>query len=248
MKIIALVLGWALLGATASQAQQAAKDLKSLPILPQPLPSGDLISQAPDSSHWSINSTIITTAPTDASGAAKPDPTAPKPAVLNITKSGKIYLVESVSPDGKKMTRWKNEQFQATYPPEVSSPSIAFNSNAPNYVDFSKSDFPEFTWISAKNYVGMTKLGAAMGLVFKGSVPIRGARMALLSMQHPNPSDAIAVVDLNTHMPLMLQVGDEILVYQFTSGGTDVTLPPDVHKAFDLLRTRIQNASAVPPG
>jgi hypothetical protein len=250
MKIITLIFSGLLLGAALVHGQEAAKDLNSLPILPQPLPAGDLISQAPDPAHW----TIISSVTSAASAAAQSNPTAPKTTVINVTKSGKLYLVESVGPDGKKMVRWKDHQYQATYISGVAHPLVAYaptflmDGSVLYYMDFSKSDFPEFSWISASNYVGMTKVGAGMGLVFKASVPTKGTQMALLSTHHSSPSNAIAVVDLQSRRPLMLQVEDEVLLYQFTDSGTDVTLPPEVQQAFDSWRKQIRQASRPPPG
>jgi hypothetical protein len=247
----AFMLGCLLLCAGEMRGQDAPKDLKALQILPQPLPSGNLLSQAPDSARW----TVTAIAATKASSAARPNPPAPKPTVFTITKSGKLYLVESVGPDGRKMVRWKDHQYQATYVPGAAQPLIAYgpsflvDGSVLYYIDFSKADFPEFTWIAAGNYVGMTRLGGdAMGLVFKGRVATKGLQMPLLTGTHPDRADAIAVVDSKTQRPLMLQVDDELLLYQFSDGAAQVSLPPEVQLAFDSLRKLIKRATAVPPG
>jgi hypothetical protein len=72
--------------------------------------------------------------------------------------------------------------------------------------------------------------------------------MAVLSMSHVSPADAVAVVDVATHHPVMLQVEDELLQYQFNQGSADVTLPPEVKQQFDGLRRAMKQAANAPPG
>jgi hypothetical protein len=252
MKNVTLILGCLLLSVIEIHAQQAPRDLKSLAILPLPLPPGELISQAPDPGQWVVSSASVGPAP--ASDASQPNQPPPKLSVLTFTKANKLYRIDSTDSSGRTMVRWKDHQLQATYLgtspiPLVSyTPSFGSDGRVIYYMDFSKSDFPEFSWISARNYLGQTKLATGMAMVFKAKISAKGVAMAVLSMSHVSPADAVAVVDVATHHPVMLQVEDELLQYQFNQGSADVTLPPEVKQQFDGLRRAMKQAANAPPG
>ena len=184
------------------------------------------------------------TAPANTGGTSSPPP---KATIINVTKSGKNYLIEKTNPDGSKLIRWKSNQFQATYTPGSTRPQIDYTPGGLYYVDFSKTDLPEFSWISASNYAGMAKMGGSMGMVFKTTLSSRAGNAGIVTSPHENKTELIAVVDAKTLMPLMLQEDTVLLTYQFSQSG-DVTLTPEVQKAFDALRKEMQRASLVQPG
>ena len=233
-----------LVGALSLHAQSPPSDLSNLPITSEPLVDGNLLNRAPRLSSWTITSKIV--AP--ALAGAQPGPVS-KPSQSIVTKSDDLYMVESLDHDGKKIVRWKRNQLQATYLPGAVNPEIAYSPGALYYLDFSQSDFPELYWISAQDYLGTTKMGAGKVLVFKANVDVGAAKMPMLSIPHPSPSTVVALVDPETRKPIMLQVDDEVIVYQFApSPPPALALPKELQASFDFLIKRIQRASVLPPG
>ena len=81
----------------------------------------------------------------------------------------------------------------------------------------------------------------------KEKIPTSGGSTLHLLVLSSTTEDT-TVVDLATRKPMMLQVDNEILFYQFTSGAAEVSLPPEVQQAFNSWRKQIHQASLVPPG
>jgi len=246
MRMIACMLGVILFGAIPSFAQTPPTPPPAAPLQPQdltklstaraPLAPGPLLNPAPDLSQWTLTSTDVVLPPGEV-----PNP----PVTATVSKTRKIYEVETLI-SGQKLVFWCKDIWAAVYLPGTSQPSVSNDSASHYYIDFSKSDFPELNWISAKNYKGVAQLGGTKVLVFKSAIPMPTA--SIVALTHHVPTNAIALIDLATHRPLMFQLGGEVLTYQFNRASPNLTLPKDVENAFNSELQRYQMGFPHPSG
>lgn len=228
-----------------AQAPPTPQNLKTLHPVAQPLDPGPLTSPAPDQSQWIVTSSTVPGFPPPPDATGQPNLA---PTTTTVNKSNKIYQVITVSPDGQKLVRWSDRQFQASYPPGATSPNVEGGNSFPDFIDFSKSDYPDFSWISARNYAGVAQLGAVKVLLFKAKVS--AASLRFLSQYHNTrgPLETIALVDFQTRRPLMLQIEGELLTYQFTNLVPNLSLPLDAKSQFDQARKIQKQFSILPSG
>jgi len=91
------------------------------------------------------------------------------------------------------------------------------------YVNYSKTDFPGTEWISASNYSEIKSFVGQDCIVFKERRTGDQESSSVL----PNADSAVVYVDLKTRLPVYLQRGGEIRIYQFEA-------PPQVMLALPL--------------
>jgi hypothetical protein len=247
MKKVALILVGVLLGAGLIHAQ-TSPDLNTLVVAKVPLVPGPLLTPAPAHAQWTVTSSTVPGIPSPVGGTPQPS----APVIQTVNKSDHVYQVQTPVPGGL-LVRWNNQFMQATYLPGVSAPQIDINTGKLNFINFSKTDYPDFAWITERNYVGVAQLGTGKALIFKGKVKMLfGGALPVPLLTLPHSADgkenAIAAVDFLTRKPLMVQVSNELLTYQFTNQAPNLTLPKDVQNAFALMQKGIQQSRIVPSG
>ena len=137
----------------------------------------------------------------------------------------------------------------AAYLPGLDRSIIIHDEGSIYYIDFSKTDYPDFFWITPRNYVGVAQIGAGKALVFKGKVrlpTLTAPSIPSLSQDHGESAEVIGLVDLVTRRPLLLQVDSEQLSYQFAKTSPNLTLPPEVASAFAFWVKSMQNSMGMP--
>lgn len=180
----------------------------------QPLPSGSLPAKAPDRAQWLIlvkdsapslideQPKVQTNAPASQGGqpAAK-ETNAPAASSLDrqilVTKDKPLYHEQETGPNPAE--RWYTGEVAAVVRPGM-APSVVFSKRG----EGSFADFPDLSWISAKNYVGTRNIHGTDCLVFKGAIG-RGAEAI----------PAQACLDAKTRLPLVLEVSGTVQTYNF---------------------------------
>jgi len=216
--LLVLALSWV---PSLLMAQQPAAPPAEIP----PLPPGPLIQvRAPEMAQWIV--TPAQPAQAAAIPAAKPEENAAKPLLIATTKTGKTMLRQRQEPTGQILSTWCVDGQQITLWPDGKHWIVQIakvNPNLPdaNYVDYSKSDFPEFAWISKGNYAGIQKFKGVDCIVFKAQIRVES--------DDPAPTSFAAYIDVNTRFPLLLQDGDGIHLYEYKAAPKEpLTLPPQV--------------------
>ncbi|MFV0338297.1 MAG: hypothetical protein ACK5LK_08665, partial [Chthoniobacterales bacterium] len=143
-----------------------------------------------------------------------------------ITKTKPLYHEQTIFSSGSKSDIWYTGDVFLTVN-DGADPLINFKNekNKGRITDYSKTDFPAFSWISKKNFIGIQKVLGRDCLVFRAKIK-KEADDPLI--------DTIACVDLQSRLPVAMQ-GDITQYYQFGPAPTAMlTLPPNVQKVADL--------------
>ncbi len=235
-----------MLASSAAWGQVASPN----PTIP-PLPSGPLLKSAPDFSQWVV--TYI--APTPArKGAPASGNQASNPKVMRrveVIKTGPIRYLLTVEPDGSRMETWCTGTKQVYLHSGWKDPMVSDESDIkdPNSVDISKTDFPGCGWVSAKSYKGIQRLNGRDCIFFSDTVVVvqeivPGNASKTTSYQYP----ALAYVDMETRLPVMLITPSEIAVYQFGAAPqSTLTIPAQVKEAMEQQEKAINNLTRMPP-
>ena len=232
--LIFLLLGMACAGRLASA--QTAPPATATPA-PTP-PPGPLLNKAPDFASWTIVSQRVSAdaaPPPSKSGAAKPPD-----VVTVITKTNQIrhyvtrHRVRKIK-DGSQEEVWQQGPYQVTHESMWQAAQLGFASIRE---DLPTSDFPEFGWISAGNFVDVEPFEGKPCLVFDATIIIgSGAPRSDSPSRETAPSrDSSKIqervhehawIDLDTRLPRMLQEADILSRYTFQAPPTDMlALPP----------------------
>jgi hypothetical protein len=222
---------------------------------PPPLPPGPLIAnRAADFAHWMITTTIKN--PANATATVESPPAAGKPAVTQITtevtKTGDIRHISRAVSTGGKSDLWSKGAVQVTIRPEWKQPLLSTGEARydASRVDFSKSDFEGFDWISKDKYIGQTKLGGKDCIIYKAEVPAyeedplekRARGKAVPGDTEIQKLPAMAYIDLATRLPVALVVGTTSSAYRFEDAPTEkLTLPSEAQGSIDSWLQKKQN-------
>jgi hypothetical protein len=157
---------------------------------------------------------------------------------LSVTKTGKVYHVRLV--DGQKQIWdvWSDGTVTAAEPrkgenAEFVAPPGDRDSINPLYVNFSKSDFDGFNWISTTNFQGIRKVMGRQCLVFSDKV-VTGTLSSDPHAKSPSSPEftydnMVACVDAETRLPVVLTNANGITTYKFlTPPGAMQTLPQSI--------------------
>jgi hypothetical protein len=235
---VSLMAAWSTYGAPAAT--------------PEPLPEGPLLKRAPDPGEWEIR--------LDTEQSQKPpqpgsEPPPPPPKTVLVTKAGKVVREVIAYANGTSVEIWhrggvtvsRNQGSQAW----SASPESAAGFESPDYIT---ADFSGLGWISPATYTGIQSFGGRKVIVFTGSVCDKSAtdlsvlkngvdrqrgeeaRSGHRVTKAFDPNDykvpAVAYIDLETRLPLILKYGNLTRSYRYRSPSqSELTLPPDAVKA-----------------
>ena len=235
----ALALAMAVAGAGLS-AQQAAP--QKTPTL-KPLPRGPIPAPAPDHSQWLI--TFKNTAPSlfqekPTESVATPEPVEggsnATAATANfdwqrlVTKTGAIIHEQEVGATSED--RWYLPTMTITVP-TAAAPQVSMSVRGSG----AQIDFPDFSWITRKDYTAdMTILGRDC-FIFRGNMN-----------QHEGPGVPVtAAIDEKTCLPVALEYDGHVVTYEFRPPPSgQLTLPPALQKLTNSMQEAIQRSSALP--
>jgi hypothetical protein len=127
-------------------------------------------------------------------------------------------------------------------------------------VNFATADFAGLDWISATTYTGMAKYQGRDCIQFTGEVSPLNPRAReeeaiaigqAIAFGQPVPQEtkvaAVAYIDLETRLPLIVTFGNEKRIYQYgTPPAADLTLPPELANAVKEREKQLKRLSAGP--
>lgn len=222
-----------------------------------PLPKGILLKRVPDYSTWTMA----------AQGAVMTgNGGGPQDSVMQskVVKAGSIILEENTDLQGKAQATWHIKDLRIVKPSEGNNvkPIISRDSGGGDIysVNFAVSDFAGLDWISANTYAGIRKYQGRDCIIFKGEVSplplmfheeelvaIENAKTYGLAPPEEKKVAAVAYIDLETRLPLLVQFGNQKRVYQYSAPVQPLTLPPDIADAVKAYIVRLQVLSAPIP-
>jgi hypothetical protein len=266
MKIRSLILGSVAIISMAASWHACGEPAAT----PEPLPAGPLLKRSPDAYEWEIR--------VDTEESAKPPqegktPPPPPPKTVVVTKGGKVVREVVAYANGASIEIWHRGGVAVTKSPGnqtwIVSPAAKAGFDSP---DYSTSDFSGLEWISPATYTGIQSLGGRKVIVFTGSVCDKSdADLATIkngidrqrgeeTLSHKpltkafDPNDykvpAIAYIDLETRLPIMLKYGNLTRSYFYrTPSQSILTLPPEAVKAvaqFEQYKAFLSRGPAAP--
>ncbi len=252
MKTLALYSLILLAGFTA-WAQQAAPS----PSVP-PLPRGPLLKRAPDFAQWEIAKFHSTKNPAKPGAGQDADETAhpESPKRVSVTKTGEMRHLVAIDPDGSRSKIWFKGDLEVVCQPGWKFPWLAkaHDPHNPFAIDFSRTDFPECGWVSARNYRGIQKVQGRDCILFSERVTIvpdpdnPDSNIPQISGTNAAWYGRAAFVDLETRLPVTEVTSGEITTYQFgTPPQTMLTFPADIQKTIDTREAELKRETSEPP-
>lgn len=222
-------------------------------------PPGPLIeSRAPEYSRWTIYGKTMSKGGESGdktAGTTQKDASPNGSPKFTITKTGKIIRVIFFEDAKLPWNIWCMDSTVIAVWPDGKNVGLAARPNRPDafnplYMDFSKSDFQGFEWISEKNFAGVQDVLGRKCLVFRDNVKRvpEGTRSddpeaASASFE----SAAVASVDLETRLPVSLVNENGAFVYQFHEAPSAMqTLPPNVQAVIDQQKEAAQAVARRP--
>jgi hypothetical protein len=201
-----------------------------------PLPPGPLLKRTPDYSSWSVTSQgtplaggAHATSATDGGSQGQK-----KEAVvtqLTVVKTGLRILEYYVDATGQRHEIWHVAGLRIMlHLAGAAKPLICpeYGGGDIDSIDFAVSDFAGLDWVSAKTYSGVANYQGRDCIVFKSSVSpldaeaqkmeaitIKGAKGYGYNPPPPVKVPAMAYIDLDTRLPLVVQFGGEKRTYQY---------------------------------
>ena len=242
---IQIAMFFALASFFSVRAQQpAAAPIPTIPI-------GPLIRSAPANSRWIIE-IKYPTAKAKAENevtpkqAPPPEPGTPRVKKILATRSGAIACEMIFDEAGRKTEKWyaNNEQYtRKVGSVEFYSAGNKDVGNA-NYEYRGSTSFQGFDWISKRNFVGIQKIKEHDCLVFRDRQEEEAIldpyaadlkkEMQSFAGDRMEPSPAIGVevtayIDMETRLPLFLQIGEEIRTFSYLDPPqTPLSLPQEL--------------------
>jgi hypothetical protein len=196
--------------------------------------------------HWQV--IIIDSHLSSVKPASEGQPAEAKPrkTVLDIVKTGKVYHVETVDLNDARVSIWCQGTIEFVQKSGWKEPMMM---TAPipggDYIDFTRSDFPDCAWISKKNYMGVEKQAGHDCLIFADKV-LPGSDPALAGIDNGTEiaAESTAYIDVQTRLPLLVRRTTEVLTYQWLPAPPAMqTLPPALEA--DIKREQQRQADLI---
>jgi hypothetical protein len=231
-------------------AQQPAAAPFASPTRP-PLPPGPLLNRAPQMAQWVISfksapaAPAASASPAAGTAVAGPPKADPRDYQVYVTKTGSTYHVQMVGGYFQRVDKWCLDGFQISVVPNAQLPLVSYGGQKDDlFMNFARTDFPSFEWVSAKNFMGVQKVSGFDCMIFRDHLrepQIFGGRPSHIK------ADVQAVIDLRSRLPLYLQVGDSLASYQYGSAPTVMlTPPPNIMETLAAWQARMAAAAPAP--
>lgn len=216
----------------------SAQESSSTQTVRAELPPGPLLKRAPEAAQW----VIIHKAEggrKDDKGNVQAAPPDAKDFRAVVRKSKNVYQVEITTGGKADVEKWCLGDLQITKMPNAQLPVVSNGGEQDGYyMDFSATDFPGLEWIAAKNFVEVRNVGGVDCLIFRDRVTV-SPELAL---------DAEAAINLETRLPVSLQMGEALTTFrQETPAFATLTPPADIAAIAKQWRDKLRRASLLPP-
>jgi hypothetical protein len=221
------------------------------------LPKGPLLSRIPEFAIWSITYTYTDpreTPPKKPGPENKPPEQeasieSARPKKVLLTKTKNILHVETLDERRQTWHRWcRDSKHLIVFPGGKGlAPCDGQDIHNPFYEDYQSTTFPGFEWVSAATFAGVESVRQRDCMVFRSAVkgldlmnPGEAAKLRSMAGEGmPIPEEAlktkstVAIIDLETRLPVALQVAGEVRQYTFLEPpGTILAFPDPVQAWF----------------
>jgi len=183
------------------------------------------------------------------------------PLLSKIVKNRSIVFEQNTDSSGQQHEVWHVAGLAVSKVPN--SADLIINRDAGGAdiysINFEDSDFSGLDWLSAATFVGIQKFQGRDCMIFKSQInplPLvlqqeeasvnETNRAEGLAPRPEKRVPAIAYIDLETRIPLLVQFGQQKRSYQY-GPATTLTLPPEVAKALKAYLARIQQLAGPIP-
>lgn len=200
----------------------------------------------------------------EGSAASKEGTTAhEKPVIVaqsTIVKTGSTILEKNVDAQGNRQEIWHVKGLRVMKLSDNPHPLVCpdFWGGDIQSINFAVSDFAGLDWISATTYKGIKKYQGRDCILFNGQVsPLNAAQRKQESIEiesakawgRPVPEEvkvpAVAYIDLETRLPLLVTFGGEKQIYQYGAPPTSpLPLPAELAAPVKAYAQRMQRLSA----
>jgi hypothetical protein len=222
--------------------------------------AGRILLPTPKLARWSIDYQYApgtAPMPPPAGTAAKEAVPMGRPSKVVVTKSNATYHEETLDQAGQRREKWSVGDRELIRLPGCRTwINAGLNPFDALRSDYSKSEFPGFSWIASRNYLGTQKVFWGDCWVFKSKLESLklthlAAYEAALSVGPLRPRHAVVVfawVNIETRMPVALRVDDEVRIYRFEAPPVEELAPPtEVASQFQQWQKELGSFLKPPP-
>ena len=213
-----------------------ALDLKlESPIQKAEIPNGPLIGKAPGFFAW-----VVTIKDTEGKNVAGDGeyPQAFEQGTISVLKTDDIRFITSTL-GGMRRDQWTVSGWILTIKGGSAQPSVTMPKS------WNLIDFPDCDWINRENYQGIAKLFGRQCLVFVGMVNVIPHEMRNSEFP-PDMRQSTACIDLESRLPVAVQLGKMLHTYQYLTAPTSKLTPPlEINNAAETWK-KITDARARP--
>ena len=241
LSLFCIAVSTAIFGSQA-QAQNASSPT------PRPTPPSEpLLRPAADYSAWTIVRQSIP-------GLEKMPPEEIAKSVIAATKPDSLTVVTKTGSVRHQATNLKTREHEDVWYEHGNRivmesvwkmPMFERSSSAPNQP--AGPDFPEFAWISPKNFVGTQEAQGGTYFVFESEIVDGDANAAKMYGYKLKTTHNRAFIDMDTRLPWVLQTENVLQRYVFQAAPPEaLVVPPEYQAMFDAFERKKIEASKKP--
>lgn len=162
-----------------------------------------------------------------------------RPLLVRVVKTNDVRYETRESERHSKHERWSLKDVAVERVPNSSALNVSFGS-------LSGMEFPEFVWITERNFIGRQKVNGLDGLVFQQEMsPIQ---VLYPEFYEPDSKESkvmvTAVIDPETKLPRSITIGTELRKYTFYPAPTQIlSVPEELIVAIRDAEARIKAAT-----
>ena len=204
---------------------------------PPALPPGPLLKPASNSAEWTVIFKVNATESGEGESSNGSQKKSPEKRIT-ITKSGAVRREVLVDEAGARSETWTFGGYRVTLRQGSPIPGVAIVGT--QKANAARLDFPDFEWISAKNYTGIAKSNGRDCLTFRGESGGTDPDMPSLV--------STATVDVETRWPLSLVLADETRTYVYAAApGAPLVPPQEAQDAVKAWQKHLEDISRPSP-
>ena len=207
---------------------------------PRPVPPDPpFLKEAPSYSAWTITRyTVPGLGGQAADAVVRSAAAAPKPdSQTTVTKTGRVRHQLRKLKSGEQEDIWFEHGNRITMESMWKIP--VFQGETSGAKSPAGPDFPELSWISAKNFAGTQEAQSNTYLVFETQVTEGSAALAKAYGYQLQSSFDRVYIDAETRLPWLFQSGNVLQRYTFQSPPTaPLEVPPEYQAMFDAYEKR----------